>query len=192
MMAYPGDVWPRAKDSHRWADSNGSGRWNLRRIQKKEAVSSPLPDYQQYLHRLLGSERASYFLRPPTKEQPVSPRVKRLLVTGLDMGAEEVWMALHEEPKRQREAAAAKKGRSLSQQVPWLGRPSTTQCLQQVSQQRQQLCAMHRLGKQHQRTASHLLATKHLADLGDPYGTEGPRRYFHFSLNHKRVQVCLA
>ncbi|XP_061474839.1 uncharacterized protein LOC133380808 isoform X2 [Rhineura floridana] len=148
-----------------------------------------------YQIQLLGSERALYFLHPPAMEQPVNPRVQHLLVVGLGMGAKEVWRALHEEPKCQREIAAAKKGPSLSQQVrdwnilgwqdkkvPWLGRPATMHRLQQVTEWRQQLHAMHQLGKQRQRTASHLLAAKHLTDLSDNYGTEGPTRYFHCTL----------
>ncbi|KAH0630318.1 hypothetical protein JD844_013237 [Phrynosoma platyrhinos] len=84
------------------------------------------------------------------------------------MGAEKVWSVLHEEPKRQREVAAAKKGLSLSQQ--------------QVAHWRQQLHVMHHLGKQYQHTTNHLLETKHLTDLSDTYGKEGPARYFHCSL----------
>ncbi|XP_078244920.1 uncharacterized protein LOC144587619 [Pogona vitticeps] len=182
----PGQV----KDFHMWIDSTGPKSWRLqRRIPEKVTPGRPLPDYQQYLHRLLGSEMASYFLHPEAKEQPVSLRVRRLLLAGLEMSAEEVWRGLHEEPKRQREVAAAKKGLSLSEQVPWMGQPATTHRLQQVGCWRQQLQTMHHLGKQRQCTASHLLATKHLTDLSDPCGNEGPTRFLHGTLDKKKSVV---
>ncbi|XP_053157122.1 uncharacterized protein LOC128347073 isoform X2 [Hemicordylus capensis] len=165
--------------------------------------------------RLLGPEKAFYFLHPSTVDKPVSLRVRHLLEAGIgiwpwfsnaallclvelnfiptpcpiDMGAEELWRALHEEPKHQRQIAEAKKGRSLSQQVPWLGCPASTHRMQQVAHWRQQLHTMHRLGKQHQHTASRLLATKHLTELSDVYGTEGPTRYLHCALDQKQAPV---
>ncbi|XP_062978182.1 coiled-coil domain-containing protein 71 isoform X2 [Elgaria multicarinata webbii] len=194
-MAHPDHTWllrsGQVKDSHKWAGSERAGKWNLQRVQKKDVPGGPLLNYQQHLHRLLGSERASYFLHPPTMERPVSPQVKRLLIAGIDMGAEEVWRALHEEPKYQREVAAAKMGHTLSQQVPWLGCPATTHRLQQVALWRQQLYAMHHLGKQHQCTASHLLATKNLPDFSDTYGTGGPTRYFHGTLDKEQMPLRL-
>ncbi|XP_053157129.1 uncharacterized protein LOC128347073 isoform X4 [Hemicordylus capensis] len=107
----------QAKDSRWWAGPKGSGSWSLQRLPKKEASGTPWSDYQQHLYRLLGPEKAFYFLHPSTVDKPVSLRVRHLLEAGIDMGAEELWRALHEEPKHQRQIAEAKKGRSLSQQV---------------------------------------------------------------------------
>ncbi|KAJ7317136.1 hypothetical protein JRQ81_003298 [Phrynocephalus forsythii] len=189
MIGHLRSTWPgQVQDSHVWPDTTRPRSWRLpRRIPEKETPGRSLPDYQQYLHRMLGSEMASYFLHPPAKEQPVSPRVRRLLMAGLEVGAEDIWKALHEEPERQREVAAAKEGLPLAEQVPWLGCPATTRRLQQVTQWRQQLRAMHHLGKQRQRTASHLLAAKHIADLSDPCGMEGPTRYLHGTLEEEKV-----
>ncbi|KAM3847589.1 uncharacterized protein M6D78_004380 [Vipera latastei] len=103
------------------------------------------------------------------------------------MGAEEVWRALHEEPKCRYEITARLKGHSLSEQVPWLGRPATTRRLRQVASWQQQLYAMHRLGKQHQYAALYLLATNQPPDLNDSYGTEGPTRYFQSTLSKKQI-----
>ncbi|KAL8212822.1 UNVERIFIED_CONTAM: hypothetical protein K2H54_058936 [Gekko kuhli] len=139
--------------------------------------------------RLLGPEKASRIVNPPILEKPISPPVQRLLVAGIDMGAEELWRALHEEPKCRRQLAEAKKGCLLSHQVPWLGCPVSTPRMQQVAHWRQQLHTMHRLGKQRQRTASCLLATKHITDLSDPYGTEGPTWYLHCNPGNKQVLV---
>ncbi|XP_063147516.1 uncharacterized protein LOC134489034 [Candoia aspera] len=190
-MAHSNYIWAfhsgQTRDSYKWPDFRRSGSWGLERIQKKEVSSRPLLDYQEYLHRLLGSEKASYFLKPPTTEKPVTPRVRRLLAAGVDMGAEEVWRALHEEPKCQHEIAASRKGHSLSEQVPWLGRPATTQRLQQVASWQHRLCTMHRLGKQRQYAALCLLAMNHPPDLNDSYGTEGPTRYFHTTLSKEQV-----
>ncbi|XP_058029128.1 uncharacterized protein LOC131193199 [Ahaetulla prasina] len=189
-MAYSNYMWAisgQTRDSHKWPDFRRSGSWSLQRNQKKEVSRIPLLNYQEYLHGFLGSEKASYFLNPPTTEKPISPRVRRLLVAGIDMGAEEVWRALHEEPKYQHEITASSKGHSLSEQVPWLGRPATTRRLRQVASWQQQLRAMHRLGKQHQYAALYLLATDQLPDLNDSYGTEGPTRYFHNTLSKKQV-----
>ncbi|XP_070594159.1 uncharacterized protein [Erythrolamprus reginae] len=105
----------------------------------------------------------------------------------MDTGAEEVWRALHEEPKYRHEMTASSKGHSLSEQVPWLGRPVTTHRLRQVASWQQQLCAMHRQGKQHQYAALYLLATNQPPDLNDSYGTEGPTRYFHNTFSKKQV-----
>uniref|UniRef100_A0ACB8EGT8 Uncharacterized protein n=1 Tax=Sphaerodactylus townsendi TaxID=933632 RepID=A0ACB8EGT8_9SAUR len=132
---------------------------------------------------LLGPEKASDIVNPSILEKPISPPVQRLLVARTVRGAEELWKALHEEPKLRRQLAEAKKGNLLSYQVPWLGRPVSTYRMQQVDHWRRQLHTMYRLGKQHQRTASCLLATKHITDLSDPNGTEGPTRYLHFTLN---------
>ncbi|KAJ6668104.1 hypothetical protein lerEdw1_015481 [Lerista edwardsae] len=70
------------EDSHRWACSKGS--W--RKVQVEEIPGRPLPDYQLHLHRLLGSEKASYFLHPSTLDQLVSPRVQHLLAADLEAG----------------------------------------------------------------------------------------------------------
>ncbi|XP_054832850.1 coiled-coil domain-containing protein 71 isoform X3 [Eublepharis macularius] len=170
----------KPKSTRRWVDPKRHGHWNLQNNQEKEVAGRPLPDYQQHLYRLLGPEKASRILNPPILEQPISPPVQRLLVAGKDMGAEDLWRALHEEPKQRRQLAESKKGRSLSHQVPWLGRPVSTPRMQQVAHWQQKLYAMHHLGKQNQRTTSFLLATKHFTDLSDPYGTEGPARYLHY------------
>lgn len=175
----------QVEDSRKWAISNWFGSWPG--IREKDVPSRSLPDYQLHLHRLLGPEKASYFLYPSTLDQLVSPRVQRLLAADLGMGAEEVWRTLHEEPKRLRQIAEAKKGCLLSQRVPWLGCPSVTLRMQRVANWRQQMHDMHCLGKQHQRTAGRLLASKHLTDLSDTYGTEGPNRYLHCTLDKKQV-----
>ncbi|KAM6473459.1 uncharacterized protein PHA67_006259 [Liasis olivaceus] len=187
-MALSRCIWAfhsgQTRDSYKWPDFSS---WDLQRIQKKGVPSRPLLDYQEYLHKLLGSEKASYFLNPPTVEKPVSPRVRRLMAAGIDMGAEEAWRALHEEPKCQQEIAASRKGHSLSEQVPWLRCPATTQRRQQVASWQQQLCTMHRLGKQRQYAALYLLTANHPPDLNDSYGTEGPIRFFHTTLSKEQV-----
>ncbi|XP_048347101.1 uncharacterized protein LOC125429749 isoform X2 [Sphaerodactylus townsendi] len=186
-MVHPNRDWPlrseQLKESHRWGGSKRPRHQNLQNVQEKVVPGRPLPDYQQHLYRLLGPEKASDIVNPSILEKPISPPVQRLLVARTVRGAEELWKALHEEPKLRRQLAEAKKGNLLSYQVPWLGRPVSTYRMQQVDHWRRQLHTMYRLGKQHQRTASCLLATKHITDLSDPNGTEGPTRYLHFTLN---------
>ncbi|XP_077181016.1 uncharacterized protein LOC143831684 isoform X2 [Paroedura picta] len=189
LMIHPKHGWSlhsqRIQDSHRWVSPKRPGHWSLQNIQEKGVPGRPLPEYQQHLYRLLGPEKASSIIKPPLLEKPINPAVQHLLVAGTDR-AEEIWRVLHEEPKRQRQLAEAKKGSSLSHQVPWLGCPVSTPRMQQVANWRRQLHTMHRLGKQRQRTASCLLATKHLTNLSDPDGTEGPTRYMHCTPDKKQ------
>ncbi|XP_060094775.1 uncharacterized protein LOC132571999 [Heteronotia binoei] len=191
LMIRPNHDWSlrsqQIKASHRGVGSKRPWHWSRQNVQEKGVPGRPLPDYQQHLYRLLGPEKASHILNPPILEKPISAPVQRLLVAGRAIGAKELWRALHEEPKCQRQLAEAKKGRSLSHQVPWLGCPVSTPRMLQVACWRRQLHTMHRLGKQRQRTASCLLATKHITDLSDPYGTEGPARYLHYTPDNKQV-----
>ncbi|XP_053157130.1 uncharacterized protein LOC128347073 isoform X5 [Hemicordylus capensis] len=75
----------QAKDSRWWAGPKGSGSWSLQRLPKKEASGTPWSDYQQHLYRLLGPEKAFYFLHPSTVDKPVSLRVRHLLEAGIGM-----------------------------------------------------------------------------------------------------------
>ncbi|XP_053889432.1 uncharacterized protein LOC128840022 isoform X3 [Malaclemys terrapin pileata] len=153
---------------------------------KEELPAGPPPDYRQHLYSLLGPGRAEYFLSPPALERCRTPGEQGLLEAVGGAGAEELWRVLHEDPQRQRQAAEARMGRAVAEQVPWLGRAALTPRMQRVARWRRQLHVMHRLGELHQDATSLLLAREPLADLNDSQGAQGPARYLHRALQGGR------
>ncbi|XP_053889433.1 uncharacterized protein LOC128840022 isoform X4 [Malaclemys terrapin pileata] len=90
---------------------------------KEELPAGPPPDYRQHLYSLLGPGRAEYFLSPPALERCRTPGEQGLLEAVGGAGAEELWRVLHEDPQRQRQAAEARMGRAVAEQVrgSWAG-----------------------------------------------------------------------
>ncbi|XP_077134488.1 uncharacterized protein LOC143788588 isoform X2 [Ranitomeya variabilis] len=136
------------------------------------------PTYVQQLQRILGADRAEYFLHPPPMEFHISASLQSILDQMEDTpGAEELWRILQEKSKQK---LKVEYGEPISQEeINLLRDISQRPVMQKVSRKRRQLIYIRHLLKSQQDQTDLLLSRNPFPDMNDDLGLEGSTRFLH-------------